>query len=254
MNPVMIPEWTVAFLIVFARIGTLVMLMPAIGERYIPARLRLGFALSFAFVLLPLIQPRIPPLSATVDPSNILGLLFGEVLIGLIMGLSIRLLMSTLNTAGTIIAQSLGLSFAMTIDPTAGMQNAAIGNLLTLLGLTLVFALDLHHLTLAAMYNSYTLLPMGGVPNQADTLALGLHAVALSFQLALKIAAPFVFFGILFNVGLGILSRMMPQMQIFFVGMPIAILAGMLIFMATLALIMSVFTDSLRAFLMQFIG
>ena len=156
------------------------------------------------------------------------------------------MVIGALQTAGTIVAQQLGLAFAMSIDPAMGGQQAAIGNLLTLLGIGLIFAADLHHLAIAAIRDSYVLLPPVGIPATGDAATLAIRATGQGFALAVQISAPFIAFGILFNLGLGVLSRLMPQLQVFFLAMPATILIGMLVLLATLSVMMNVFVSGPR--------
>ena len=144
----LIPEIATAFMLTFARVGTLVMLMPGIGEQMIPTRARLALALLLTLVLFPLTRTLLP---AGGTPDSVIGVLIGEIAVGFVLGLSARMVVAALQTAGNIVAQQLGLAFAMTVDPAMGGQQAAIGNFLTLLGITLIFAADLHHLAIAAI-------------------------------------------------------------------------------------------------------
>ena len=151
-------------------------------------------------------------------------------------------------------AQQLGLAFAMTVDPAMGGQQAAIGNFLTLLGLTLIFAFDLHHLAIAAIRDSYAFLPPTGIPGTGDAAALAIKAVGRGFALAVQLAAPFIAFGILFNLGLGVLSRLMPQLQVFFLAMPATILIGMPVLLAVVGTMMGVFVSALGDFMRELGG
>ena len=243
-----LPDLAAAYLLTFARVGTLVMLMPGIGERLVSARLRLGFALTLALVLFPLTRPLLPR-----DVAGAAGvtLLVGEVAVGLVLGLSVRMIVAALQTAGNIVAQELGLAFAMSVDPAMGGQQAAIGNFLNLLGITLIFAADLHHLAISAIRDSYLLLPPAGMPGVGDAAGLAIKAVGQGFSLGVRIAAPFIAFGILVNLGLGVLSRLMPQLQVFFLAMPATILAGMVVLIAVVGAMMGVFVEDLGAFLRQ---
>ena len=247
MNP-LIPEMATAFMLTFARVGTLVMLMPGVGEQIVSPRIRLAFALLLSLVLFPLTRPLLP---AGGRPESVVGLLFGEIAVGLVLGLATRMVVAALQTAGMIVAQQLGLAFAMTVDPAMGGQQAAIGNLLTLLGLTLIFVADLHHLALIAIRDSYALLPPTGMPSTGDAAALAIKAVGRGFALAVQIATPFIAFGILFKLGLGVLSRLMPQLQVFFLALPGSILVGMLVLMAVLGVMMGVFIEDLGRFLAE---
>ena len=247
----LIPEIATAFMLTFARVGTLVMLMPGIGEQMIPGRARLGLALLLSLVLFPLTRTLLP---SGGPPASVIGVLIGEIAVGLVLGLSIRMVVGALQTAGNIVAQELGLAFAMSVDPAMGGQQAAIGNFLTLLGITLIFAADLHHLAITAIRDSYAFLPPAGVPEVGDAATLAIKAVARGFALAVQIAAPFIVFGILFNLGLGVLSRLMPQLQVFFLAMPATILIGMLVLLAVLGVMMGVFVEDLGKFLVELRG
>jgi flagellar biosynthesis protein FliR len=247
----LLPGLAAAFLLTFARVGTLLMLMPGIGESFVSARVRLAFALLVSLVLFPMVRPLLPAGGGPASPALVTALI-GEVAVGLTLGLAVRLVMAALQTAGNVVAAQLGLSYAMTVDPTMGGQQAAIGNLLALLGVTLVLATDLHHVALGAIADSYSLLPPAGGPAAADAAALTVKAAGQGFALAIQIAAPFIAFGILFNLGLGVLSRMMPQFQVFFLGAPAMILVGFLVLLAALGAMMAVFLDGLGGFLGEF--
>lgn len=251
MQIAILPEISALFVLVFARVGTLVMLMPGIGERFILSRGRLSLAFFVALVILPMARSTI---TVPQDPAGLGGLLISEIMVGLVIGATVRLLMGALQTAGFIIAQTLGLGFAVTVDPTGGLQNPSLANFLSMLGITLILATDLHHLALAAIHESYRLLPPGGFPEIGDVMTLAVKAMAQGFSLAVQISAPFIVFGLLFNLGLGVLARLMPQMQVFFLAVPASILGGMLVFLATVGVMMGVFLDDLGTFLRQFIG
>jgi flagellar biosynthetic protein FliR len=245
-----IPDLATAFMLTFARVGAMVMLMPGIGEQLISMRSRLAFALLLTLVLFPLTRTLLP---AGGEPASVIGVLIGEIAVGLLIGLVVRMIVGALQTAGTIVAQQLGLAFAMSVDPAMGGQQAAIGNLLTLLGIALIFAADLHHLAIAAIRDSYTLLPPAGIPATEDAANLAIQAVGKGFALAVQISAPFIAFAILFNLGLGVLSRLMPQLQVFFLAMPATILVGMLVLLASVGVMMGVFVEDLGAFIQTFV-
>jgi flagellar biosynthetic protein FliR len=170
------------------------------------------------------------------------------------LGLCVRMIVAALQTAGVVISQQLGLSYAMTVDPTMGGQQAAIGNFLAMLGVTLILATDLHHVALEAIGRSYLLLPPSGVPAMADAAKLALDAFSRSFALAVRISGPFIVFGILFNLGLGVLSRLMPQLQVFFLAVPASVIIGMMLLVGALGLIMGLFLDDLGRYLGAFLG
>ena len=244
-----LPALAVAFLLVFARIGTMVMLLPGLGEMSVPVRVRLTVALVLAAVLLPLHRQAYAIDLRSFGP--VLQMLFQELLIGAVLGLTARLAISALSVAGSVVAQQLGLGFVTTIDPMQGQQNVIVGNFLTLVGITLVFATDLHHMVIAALNDSYRLFAPGELIQVGDIAALLTRTVAAAFSVGVQLAAPFLVFGLLFNLGLGVLSRLMPQMQVFFVGLPLSILLGFLILLAVVGAMMGSFLDFLGGVLRE---
>ena len=230
-----------AFLLVFARTGTMLMLLPGLGEQNISARLRLTVALLLAAVLLPLHRGVYHINHGALGPT--LVMLVEEILIGGVLGLTARLTISALEVTGSIIAQQLGLGFVTAVDPTQGEQGALVGNFLTMLGVTLFFATDMHHLVIAALNDSYTLFEPGEVPATGDVAALFTRTVAGAFRIGVQLSAPFIVFGLLFNIGLGVLARLMPQMQVFFVALPLSILLGFLVLLLVIGAMMGLFFD-----------
>jgi flagellar biosynthesis protein FliR len=236
-----LPALAAAFLLVFARIGTMIMLMPGLGEVNIPTRIRLGIALALTLILLPLHRAAYQINLENLAPLPVL--LVHEILVGLILGATARVTISALTVAGSVIAQQLGLGFVTAVDPTQGQQGIVVGNLLTILGITLVFATDLHHLVIAALTESYTIFKPGELIPSGDVASLATRTFALAFKVGVQLSAPFLVFGLVFNLGLGVLARLMPQMQVYFVGAPLSILLGFLILVAVIATMMGMFLD-----------
>jgi len=236
-----LPALGATFILVFARTGTMVMLLPGLGEQNVSTRLRLTIALVLAAVLLPLHSSayRIDTSALAAD----LVMLVEEIIIGAVLGLTARLTISALEVAGSVIAQQLGLGFVTAVDPTQGEQGVIIGNFLTMLGITLFFATDMHYLVIAALNDSYTLFEPGEVPAVGDVAALMTKIVSGSFRIGIQLSAPFLAFGLVFNLGLGVLSRLMPQMQVFFVALPLSILIGLLFLVLVLGTMMGLFLD-----------
>jgi flagellar biosynthetic protein FliR len=236
-----LPALAAAFLLVFARIGTMLMLLPGLGEQNLSARIRLTMALILAAVVLPLHRAAYHIDTAALAPAVVM--LIEEILIGAVLGMTARLTISALDVAGSVIAQQLGLGFVTAIDPTQGEQEAIVGNFLTMLGLTLIFATNMHYLVIAALNDSYNVFAPGEVLGTGDVAALVTRTVAGAFRVGIQLSAPFLAFGLLFNIGLGVLSRLMPQMQVFFVALPLSIMIGLLFLLLGLGAMMGFFLD-----------
>jgi len=237
----LLPALAAAFMLVFARVGAMVMLLPGLGESNIPVRVKISVALLLTLIILPLHRA-----DYRIDMGSmaaLLVLMFYEILIGIVLGATARVTLSALQVAGSVIAQQLGLGFVTSIDPTQGQQGVLIGNFLTLLGVTMLFATDSHYLVIAAINDSYSIFSPGEPVLSGDVAALATRAFAAAFKIGMQLSAPFLVFGLVFNIGLGVLARLMPQMQVYFVGVPLSILLGFLIFAVVLAAMMGTFLD-----------
>jgi len=248
VNISFLPALAVTFILMFARLGTMTMFMPGIGERGIPTRIRLVIALMLTLVMLPIYRGNYP----TVPMANfgpIVALLVQEAIVGAVLGMTARLTLSALEVAGATIANQMGLGFATAVDPNQGQQGMMIGNLLAMLGVALIFATDMHHLAIGALDYSYTLFKPGEFMPASDVTQLMLSVVAGAFKIGVQLAAPFLVFGLLFNLGLGLLARLMPQLQVFFLGLPISIMVGFGMLAAFLGAVMLGFLGHLETVL-----
>lgn len=246
----MLPALAAAFLLTFARVGSMVMLMPGVGESNLPARVRLAIALALTAVMMPAHQAAYAGVNLnTMGP--VLLMLFQEIMIGVLLGLTARLAISALQTTGSVAAQQLGLGFVTAVDPTQNQQGMLVGNFLALLGVALIFATDMHHLVIEAMNDSYTIFKPGEVPLTGDMAQHITKVIATAFRIGIQLAAPFLAFGLLFNLGLGVLSRLMPQMQVFFIGLPLSILLGLFLLLLVMGALMGTFVGYLEGVLGQ---
>ena len=230
------------YLLVFARVGSMVMLLPAIGDMGVPSRVRLVLALAIAFALTPEVQANYP-MVAPAPFLQLVILVLQEVTAGVLVGAMARIIMSALQVAGLLIATQTGLAFAQTIDPTQNTQGAVLGNFMTLLGTTLIFATDLHHLAIGAVAGSYRMLPPGAHLPTGDMAQLAIDLTSSSFALGFQLAAPFLVFSFAVYAGLGVLAKLMPQLQVFFVAVPINIMCGFLILLAVIGALMTLFLN-----------
>lgn len=231
-----------AFFLIFCRIGSAMLSMPGFSETYVPTRIRLMFALAFSIVMTPLLQDRMPML-----PNNVLALfvlMSGEILVGLFLGLMVRTLLTVVHSAGNIIATQSSLAVAAAFDPTSANQSAVMGNLLSIMAITAFFALNLHHLMIAAVAQSYDVFTPGRFPSVADMSTLNTRIFADSFRLGVILAGPHIAYSLLFYLAGGLMSRLMPNFQIFYVMVPLQIILALFLFLA----IMPMLSDSVNNF------
>ena len=241
-----LPADILIYALVFARVGAMVMTLPALGEAMIPPRVRLMLALALVILLAPIVGDTYP-VGATQKPIVLVGLIGLETVTGLAIGMLLRMVMTAVGTAGNIIAMQSGLAFAQTFDPSQQTQSALVSTFLSLLALVLIFAADLHHLLIAGIKQSFVLFPPGKLLPTGDFAKLAVETVSEAFTLGLQMASPFLVFGLILYGASGVVAKLMPQVQIFFLAMPLNILAGFILLALTLSGMMMWFLDVFAA-------
>ena len=240
------------FLLVFCRMGSAIMILPGFGEAYVAPRMRLFLAVLFSALLAPVIQ-KMP-----VVPGNtfaLVSVVVPEILIGLFIGGLSRMIISALHIAGTIIAYQASLSSSLTQNITSFQgQDSTIGNLLSMTAVVLLFVTDLHHLMLRGLADSYTLFLPGQLPPFDDFSHHATLMMSGVFQTAVQLAAPNIVIGLMLYLGGGILSRLMPNMQIFFILTSPQLLLNFFIMMVSFSAIMLWFMDYFKASLGAFLS
>jgi len=228
-----------AFLLIFARLGTAFALMPGFGSQQVPATARLVFALLVSFLVTPILLPMIP---AEPEATSVLVLLLmSEVLIGAFLGTIPRIFLGALQTAGTLLALVSSMANSFIQDPISDQQSAVLSTFISTVAITIVFVTDTHHLMLMAVVDSYNVfVPADGVQvgDMSDFIA---HKVADSFRIGVQIASPLIVSGVAYYLGLGIMGRLMPQLPVFFFGMPIQIAMQIWLLIMSLSAMMMVF-------------
>lgn len=221
-----------AFMLIFARVGTIFMLMPGIGEPYVLARARLFLAFGVVLLIMPLMAPSLPKMPGNV--AELIRLLFIETAVGLFFGTFLRFLLSALEGAGFLISMQIGLSNAQLFNPAFATQGTLPGALLSTVAILLLFLTGMEKLLLGGMMGTYELFKPGMMPvfgDMANTIAqLAIKVSALGLQMAV----PFVLIGLLLFVPLGVMNRMMPQLQVLMVALPVQIGVGILLFGLTI--------------------
>jgi flagellar biosynthetic protein FliR len=241
-----------AYLLIFCRIGAIFMAMPSIGETYVPQHIRLQFALMVSFILLPFLAPIFP--SMPESPGKVAEMIATEFITGAFIGLCMRLILSTLEIAGMLISMQIGLSNAMIFNPAMASQGSLTGALMSLLGVVILMESGLFEMMMAALGRSYVVFKAGGVFPIGDMTEFISRTITGSLDLALRLVAPFMILGILFQLVAGVMVKMVPQMQIFFVAAPLQILLGLTMFALTIGGIMTFWAHGYEANLIRMLG
>ncbi len=232
----LLPANLFVFFVVFARIGSAMILLPPFGEAVVYVRTRLVLALAISALATPLAAPALPALPA--GPLELSLILTAEILVGLFIGGLARVLLAGLHTASMVIAYQTGLAAAMMFDPSQGQQAVVLGRFLNLMALVLLFSTGLHHAMLMAVVDSYSVLPPGGLPPVGDFAGQAVAFFTGSFIIALQVAAPVMVIGLMFYLGIGLIARLMPAVQVFFIALPLQVMLGFWVTMVALSAIM----------------
>lgn len=215
--------------LVFLRVAPIIGLLPGLGEQSVPMRIKLFLALVFTAVVTPAIAEQLLSRSLAAPPVALV--ILGETLIGLMIGIGLRLFVMTLQMAGSIAAQS--TSLAQILGNVGATPLPAIGYLLELGGVTLMMVLGLHLRVAELIVHSYGMFPVGALPEVGDVSEWGVGRISHAFAFAFALAAPFVLVSVLYNLTLGIINRAMPQLMVVFVGAPV--ITGLALVMLLLA-------------------
>ena len=238
--------WVEVFLLVLFRVGGIVGAMPVLGGRTVPVRVKLALALVVSLVLLPTL-----PLGAwPLQPHGIwqwLGLAAHEALFGLLLGFAAQLPVLAMQMAGELIGLQMGFGIAAVLDPESGNQENLIASLLQNLALLLFLVFGGHHIVLEALADSFRTLPPGALILSPDLLGEGIHLSGHLLDLGLRLGAPVLAALLLSEVGLGLIARTVPQMNIFIVGFPLKIGLGFAMLALTLPSTLLLFRQEIGA-------
>lgn len=240
---------TVAFL-VFLRVGAMMAVLPAFGERSVPQRIRLVLTLCFTIVVTPVVTSNLLPLASE---QGIIGRAFAtEVLAGLAIGIVLRIFVMILEMAGAMIAQSTSLS--QMFGGGAVDAQPVVGHLLLVGGLALAAMLDLHVRVVEILVMSYEFIPAGTFIGAGELSEWGLQHIRTGFSMAFSLSAPFVIASLVYNVALGVINRAMPQLMVAMVGAPAITLGGMVLMLITLPLLLQIWRQGFDLLLMNPFG
>ncbi len=236
--------WLALLAFPMARILGFVGAAPVFGNNAVPRRIKLMVGLAITLGLLP-VMPSAPP--EAIDSWAGILILFQQTLIGIAMGLVLRVVFAALDLMGEIISLQMGLSFATFFDPVAGGQTAVVGEFLTLLATLVFLSLNGHLLMIDALARSFEWLPVSAtLPHKGGWLILARFGASI-FASGLLMALPIVTALLITNIALGVLTRAAPQLNLFAIGFPITLTVGfgvLLLALSHLAPLLQYFYDA----------
>lgn len=239
-----LPGWAFAFALVLSRTGMAVMLLPGLGEAEPPPTVRAGLTLAITVLLVPAVAPSLPAV-----PEVGLGaaaMVATELLVGALLGWMARLPSLALGMAGAVVSYMLGLSSVVQQDPALGGQSAAMSRLFGVVAPVVILSTGLYALPLTALAGSYQLVPPGSVLPAGPLAESVTGALVACFGLALRLSAPFLLAGLVFQVALGLLARLVPQLQVYTAAAPGQILGGIVLLGILASHILGAWTEAVH--------
>ncbi len=240
-----LPAWAFAFVLVLGRTGCAVMLLPGLGESDAPAIVRAGLAVAITLLLVPGIAPRVPAVPAAIGDAA--AMVAAEAITGLWLGWLARLLVLALPLAGQILAYMLGISNVLQQDPDLGPQTTALARMFSLAAPVAILASGLYSLPIAALAGSYELIAPGALLPTGPGTEVVVHAVSQAFALAVRLASPLIIASIVWHVATGLMARLVPRVQVYFLALPGQILGGLLLLAALAASILAAWQTAVQS-------
>lgn len=214
------------FFLVFLRTGAFLMALPGLNAPSVPLLFRIGLALAASLLLAPTLAPAAPPFLA--DGVSLGVAAAGEILLGLLAGMAVRLVFEGLQLAGQIVGYQMGMAIAEVIDPASEDQVALLAQFNTLLATLIFLAINGHHAFIRSLVESYALVPPLGFQMNGPVMERLIRLSAELFVIGLKAGAPLIVALMLSTVSFGLVARTVPQMNIFIVSMPLNIGVGLI--------------------------
>ncbi len=214
------------FLFVFFRVGAIVLFAPILGSAQVPVRLKAGFILMFSLLIFPMVSGKPMP-----DPKGLFELavyLASEAAVGLAIAFATRLVFTSVQVAGTIVDFQMGFGVVNVIDPQTQAQVSITAQFQNILAVLLFLATDAHHIVIGAVVESFNVIHPASMSLGGVTAEYILKLFSAMFLIAVKIAAPVMAILFFLSVGLGLVARTVPQMNVFIVGFPLQIGVGLL--------------------------
>ncbi len=241
-----LPLQITVLLILFARIGAIVMALPLFTEDGLPVQIRLMMAIGLTLGLAGLLDGRV---TTPGTDGALIATLVAEIVIGAGIGMLVRIVFSAAATAGSIASMQIGLSSVLVPDALLGGQTPLLAHFLSVAALVGCMAMGVHHLWIRAILHSYDQFPVGTLPSSQHLAGAAILASARATELALSMAAPLLVYATVFNTALGLAARLAPSLQVFFVAQPLNMLLGLALFAVTLGVVLTGFCRAMIAFL-----
>lgn len=237
------PQGTImALFLAFCRIGACIMVMPGFSSARLPMQIRLFLAFALSLAILPLLWDTIYPLTKG-DTITFFTYIFFESLVGATFGMIAHLYVLGMQFAATVMGASIALNGPPAQDVLEDTSESQLTSMLTYGALLLLFVLDFHHVVIRAIVDSYASIPLGNPVSMQRTLITLTDTLVASMNVALRVASPFILYGFLFNVAVGLINKLAPQIPVYFISTPYALAGGVLLLYFGIAALVNQFVN-----------
>jgi flagellar biosynthesis protein FliR len=238
------PQGTIlALFLAFCRIGGCIMVLPGFSSARVPQQVRLLIAASMSMALLPLLWDTIYP-EASKGGATYIGLIFTETVIGLMYGMMARSYTLGMQFAGTVISMMIGFNSPAGNDIVEDSNETALTNMISFCGLMMLFILDFHHYVLQALVDSYSVIPFGGHIDARTSLVSVTDTLEATFFIMLRLSSPFLLYGLMFQISVGFINKLAPQIPVYFISTPYLLLGGLFMMYLSIAAMINQFADA----------
>ena len=228
------PREIIFFMLVLSRVAGIFAAMPVFGGRRMPTRIKAITVLMITLVCFPTLSVTLPNVPS--DAFSLALLIFSEVMVGLTLAFIAQIIFAAVEFSGQIIGMQMGLTIASILDPSQGTQTQIMSVVQTLFATLLFLSLNIHHMFIRAIMDSFKVIPLGGWHLSGELVNFLVMRTADIFIIGIRLAAPVMVALLLTTVALGIMARAFPQMNIFMVSMPLNIGLGLMILGITLTI------------------
>ena len=241
--------WGVSFMLVLTRLSAMMYAFPFFGSPAIARRVKILITMVLSFMLLPVVG--VDGLGLDWGLGKLSLALGRELAVGLVIGFGTKFMFEAFSLAGTFAGRQMGFAMADLIDPITSTPQSMVGQFWSLVAILLFLAVDGHHYLIRLMVQNFHLVPLATGRLSPATGRMLINGSNDMFSLALKLAAPAVILTLMLDVGIGVLSRALPRLQVFFVALPLKLFVGVLALAVSLQLFQALFSsmyDEFREF------
>ncbi|MFS8048851.1 flagellar biosynthetic protein FliR [Rhizobium sp. BR 314] len=238
------PQGTIlALFVAFCRIGSCIMVLPGFSSGRVPVQIRLLLAAALSMAVLPLLWNTIYPAVAK-DGASYIGLIFTEMVIGLMYGMMARIYTLGLQFAGTVISMLIGFNAPAGADLVEDSSETSLTSFISFCGLMVLFILDFHHYVLQALVDSYSVIPFGGHIDPRSALISITDTLSTTFFIMLRLSSPFLLYGMMFQISIGFINKLAPQIPIYFISTPYLLMGGLFMLYLSIAAVINQFSNA----------